>query len=71
MIRNGTHTIIIFRFSTTTKTDKFDTIENINVKDLKLKPVIDQIGTYIYDASKVVAEFLKLIARNEFIISDT
>ena len=71
MIRNGTHTIIIFRFSTTTKTDKFDTIENINVKDLKLKPVIDQTGTYICDASKVVAEFLKLIARNEFIISDT
>ena len=63
MIRNRTQTIIIFRFSITTKTDKFDTIENINVKDLKLRPVIDQTGTYIYDASKVVAESLKLIAR--------
>ena len=70
MIRNRTQTIIIFRFFITTKTDKFDTIENINVKDLKLRPVIDQTGTYIYDASKVVAEFLKLIAR-WFTISDT
>ena len=58
-------------FFATAKTHKFDTIENINVKDLKLRPIIDQTGTSIYDASKVVAEFLKLLARNEFTISDT
>ena len=52
------------RFFATPKTHKFDTIENINVKNLKLRPIIDQTGTYIYDASKVVAEFLKPLARN-------
>ena len=55
----------------TDKTHKFDTIEDINAKDLKLRPIIDQTETYIYDASKVVAQFLKPLARNEFTISDT
>ena len=50
---------------------KFDTIEDINVKHLKLRPVIDQTGSYIYNASKAVAQFLKPFARNEFTISDT
>ena len=59
------------RFFATTKTYKLVTIEDINVKDLKLTPIIDQTGTYIYDASKVVAQFLKPHARNEFTISDT
>ena len=38
---------------------------------MKLRPIIDQTGTYIYDESKVVAQFLKPLARNEFTISDT
>ena len=59
------------RFFATAKTHKFDTIEDINVKDLNLRPIIDQTGTYIYDALKVVAQFLKPLARNEFTISDT
>ena len=59
------------RFFGTTKTHKFDTIEDINVKDLKLRPIIDQTGTYIYDVSKVVPQFSKPLARNEFTISDT
>ena len=59
------------RFFATAKTHKFDTIEGINVKNLKLRPIIDQTGTYINDASKVAVQFLKLLARNEFTISDT
>ena len=54
------------RFFTTAKTHKFDSIENINVTDLKLRPITDQTGTYIFDASKV-----KPLARNEFTVSDT
>ena len=50
---------------------KLDTIEDINAKDLKLRPIIDQTGTYVYDASKVAAQFLKPLAKNEFTISDT
>ena len=59
------------RFLATAKTHKFDTIEDINVKDLKLRRIIDQSGTFIYDVSKVVAQFLKPFAKNEFTISDT
>ena len=58
-------------FFATTKTHKFDTVEDINVKPLKLRPIIDQTGTYIYDTSKAVAQFLKPLSRNEFTISDT
>ena len=53
-------------FFATAKTQKFDTIQDINVKDLKLRPIIDQTGNYIYDASKVVPKFLKPLPRNEF-----
>ena len=59
------------RFFATAKTHKFDTIEDINVKDLKLWPIIDQTGSYIYDESKIVEQFLKPYARNEFTISDS
>ena len=58
-------------FFASAKTHKFDTIEEINVKDLKLRPIIDQTRTYIYDAWKVFAEFLRPLTTNEFIISDT
>ena len=34
-------------FFTTAKTHKLNTIEDINVKDLKLRPIIVQTGTYI------------------------
>ena len=58
-------------FFATAKMHKLSAIEDINIKDLKLRPIIDQTGTYIYDESKVVAQFLKPLARNEFTISDT
>ena len=45
------------RFFVTAKLHKFDTTEDINVIDLKLRSIIDRTGTCIYDASKVVAEF--------------
>ena len=58
-------------FFATAKMQKFNNSQDINVKYLKLRPIIDKTGTYIYDASKIVAEFLKPLARNEFTISDT
>ena len=54
------------RFFTTAKVKK-----NITVDDLKRRPVIDQTNAYIYTASKVVAKYLKPLAKNEFTISDT
>ena len=58
-------------FFDTAKMHKYDTIEDINAKYFKLRSIIDQTRTCIYDASKVVAQFLKPLARNEFTISDT
>ena len=59
------------RFFETAKTQKFNKIEDINIQDLKLRPIIDQTGTYIYNASKVIANYLKPLAKNDFIMSDT
>ena len=33
--------------------------------------MIDQTGTYIYKASKVIGKYLKPLAKNEYTISDT
>ena len=47
--------------------NKFD----ITLEQLKLCPIIHQTGTYIYNASKVVAKYLGLLAKNEYTIRDT
>ena len=36
------------RFFVTAKTHKFKSLEEINVDQLKLRPISDQTGTYIY-----------------------
>ena len=59
------------RFFVTTTTHKFKSLEEINVDQLKLRPIIDQTGTYIYNASKVIAKYLKPFAKNEYTINDT
>ena len=45
------------RFFATAKTHKCDSIEDISLDSLKLRPMIDQTGTYIYNASKVSKGF--------------
>ena len=59
------------RFFVTAKTHKFKSLEEINVDQLKLRSIIDQTGTYIYKASKVIGKYLKPLAKNEYTISDT
>ena len=39
----------------TAKTHKFDSVNDITSAQLKLRPITDQTGTYIYNASKVAA----------------
>ena len=55
----------------TTKTHKFNNIEDINVEELKFRPIIDQTGTFTYNCSKVTAEYLKSLCQNEYSIKDT
>ena len=50
---------------------KFKPIEDISLERLKLRPIIDQTGTYIYNASKLVAIYLSPLSKNKFSITDT
>ena len=59
------------RLFATTKAHKFKSLEEINVDQLKLRPIIDQTGTYTYNASRVIAKYVKALGKNEFTISDT
>ena len=59
------------RFFFIAKTHKFASIEDISLESLKLRPTINQTGTCIYNASKVVAKYLSTLSTNEFSITDT
>ena len=39
----------------TAETHKFSNIEDINVEELKFRPIIDQTGTFTHNCSKVIA----------------
>ena len=59
------------RFFATAKTHKFDNINDIDLNKLKLRPIIDQTGTCYYDAGKFIANYLKPLTQNEFLITNT
>lgn len=46
------------RFVATAKTHKFELINDTTLDQLKFCPIVDQIGTYIYNASKFVGKYL-------------
>ena len=41
------------------KTHKFDSLENTKIQNLKFRPVISQIRTYICNGAKVLSDYLK------------
>ena len=59
------------RFFTSAKTHKFENFDDINIKELKLRPIIDQTGTCYYKTGKVIAQYLKPLTKNEFVINNT
>ena len=58
-------------FFATAKTHKFDSVNDTTLDKLKLRPIMDQTGTYIYNASKVVAKYLRPLSKNKYSIDDT
>ena len=52
------------------KTHKFNNIQEINKEKLKFRPIIDQTGTYSYNAVQVISQYLKPLCKNEFTIND-
>ena len=59
------------RYFVTAKTHKFDSVNDITLDKLKLHPIIDKTGTCIYNASKVVAKYLRPLFKNKYSIDDT
>ena len=59
------------RLFATAKTYKFINTKQVNIISLKLRPIIDQTGTHLYDFSKIIVQYLQLLAINEYTISDT
>ena len=55
----------------TAKTHKFDKTDNIEIRKLKFRPIIDQTGTYTYKAAKVISQYLKPLCDSEYTIKDT
>ena len=54
----------------TTKTHKFNDLDEATVEKLKFRPIVDQTGTATYGTAKVIGEYLKLLAFNEYKIND-
>ena len=53
------------------KTHKFNSLNGITVDNLKFRPIISQIGTYTYKASRVMSQYRKSLCENEYKINDT
>ena len=59
------------RFFATAKTFKFTSLNDITVEKLKLRPIIDLTGTFTYNTSKVIANYLRPFSKNQYTISET
>ena len=54
------------RFFATAKTHKFTSLNDTTAENLKLRPIIDLTGTYIYNTSKVIANYLRPLSKNQY-----
>ena len=59
------------RFFATAKTHKFPSLIDITVENLKLLPIIDLTGTYTYNTSNIIANYLLPLSNNQHTILDT
>ena len=55
----------------TTKTHQFHSLKNITIQNLKFHPIISQIGSYTYNAAKVLSDYVKTLCQNQYKINDT
>ena len=58
------------RLYATAKTHKFNNLDKVTVEKLKFRPIVDQTGTATYDAAKLIGEYIKPLALNEYKIND-
>ena len=58
------------RIYATAKTHKFNDLDEITVKKLKFRTIVDWAGTASHDAAKAIGQFQKPFACNEYKIND-
>ena len=59
------------RLYASAKTHKFDNISDVNLDQLKFRPIMYQTGTYTYNAAQVISNYLKPLCINAYSIKDT
>ena len=59
------------RFFATAKTHKLPLLNDITVENLKLRPILELTETYTYNASNVIANYLRPFSKNQCTTSDT
>ena len=59
------------RLYASAKIHKFDNINDVNLDQLKFRPIMDQTGTYTYNAAQVMSNYLKPLCTNEYNFKDT
>ena len=59
------------RIYASAKTQKFSSVDNVNINDLKFRPIIDQTDTITYNAAKVISDHLRPLCKNKSTINDT
>ena len=59
------------QFYASAKTHKFRNINDVNLYQLKFRLIMDQTGTYTYNAPQVISIYLKPLCINEYNIKDT
>ena len=57
-------------FFATAKTYKCENINDITVDNLELRPIINQTGSCYYKTGSAIAEYLKPLIKNEFVITN-
>ena len=45
-------------------------LDDITVDNLKFRPIISQIGTYTWNTSRVISQYLKPLCENECKVND-
>ena len=59
------------RLFATAKTHKFSNFADININNLKIRPIVDQTGAHTHAAAKVISDYLQLLTNNEYVITNT
>ena len=59
------------RIHATAKMHEFDLLDDNTIANLKFRPIISQVGAYVYNASKGIIDYLKSFHENEYKMKGT